>query len=313
LKYINELKENDHLSGHYFCRQKLNLKTRSGKTYLSLKLMDKTGQLDAKVWEMNNDIEDFSEGDYIRIEGSVLTYQNELQLKIIKIRKSEPGEYAPSDYIPCTEKDIGLLYSELSGYVKTLSDPHIKKLAESILVDDKAVADSLMKCTAAKNMHHSYMGGLLEHTVSVVKLCDFLSQTYAGVNRDILLVTAMLHDIGKIYELTDLPENAYTDDGQLLGHIVMGAQMVSNVADRLTGFPHGLKSLLTHSILAHHGEYEFGSPKLPYTLEAFILHCADNIDAKVKSFEETFKNDGQEGAWTGRNNMLARNLRRTVY
>jgi len=312
MRYISDFKENDRILDHYLCKQKQTLKTRIGKTYLSLRLQDKTGQIEGKVWEVNNDIQNFDEGDFIKVDGMVLTYQNEYQLKINKIRRSAEGEYDPANYIPSTDKDVNLLYCQLLDYIRSLSNPFIRGLTEEILIKTPAIHDALKTHSAAKNMHHSYMGGLLEHTVSVTQICDFMSGRYEGVNRDLLVSTAMLHDIGKVYELSDFPENDYTDDGQLIGHIVIGSQLISDAAAKIPGFPVELKSLMMHSILAHHGEYEFGSPKLPKTIEAFILHCADNMDAKVKMFEEVTKGD-LPGKWTGYNRALARDIRKSEF
>jgi len=311
MRYIEELKENDHLIGHFFCKSKQSLKSRSGKTYLSLKLQDKTGVVDAKVWEMNNDIQAFEEGEIIKIDGTVLTYQNDLQIKVNKLRQSQPGEYEPADFIPCTEKDVGQMYSQITEYVGSISHPFIKKLVKNILIDDAEVAQFLKTHTAAKNLHHGFMGGLLEHTLSVTQTCDFLSGRYKYVNRDFLIATAMLHDVGKIYELSALPANEYTDEGQMLGHIVIGAEMITAAANIIEGFPKELLNLIKHSIIAHHGEFEFGSPKLPNTLEAFLLYCADNMDAKAKAYEETIDHDRTPGPWAGYHKMLNRYVRRS--
>ncbi len=313
MKYIEDFKEEEHVVEHYLCKQKQNLKTRGGKTYYSLKLQDKTGMIDAKIWELGNDIKAFEENDFIKIDAVVLAYQNELQLKISKVRKSLEGEYDPSDYIPCTDKDRNSLHGQILDYVDAISNPFVKQLLENILIGNEKISKEFSNHSAAKNMHHSYMGGLVEHTLSVVQICDFMSKRYKFVNRDILIATAILHDIGKVFELSSFPENDYTDDGELLGHIVIGAQLISNEADKIKGFPHELKSLLMHSILAHHGEYEFGSPKLPKTIEAFILHCADNMDAKIKMYEEIIQSNKTQSSWVGYQKMLQRNIRKSDY
>ncbi len=309
MRYIKDLKENEHLIDHYFCRQKESLKTRSGKTYYSLRLVDKTGMVSAKVWELHNDIQSFDEGDMIKVDGTVLTYQNELQLKISKLRRSREGEYDPMDYIQTTDKDMGELYAQITALIGTVSNPFYKKLLENILINDAATAKLFKTHSAAKHMHHSYMGGLLEHTLSVTQICDFMSGRYKYINRDLLITGALLHDIGKIYELSPLPENDYTDDGQMLGHIYIGAEMVTEEAAKIPGFPHELASLLKHSLLSHHGELEFGSPKLPSTLEAYLLHCADNMDAKLKTFEDTIDRNSTPGPWAGFQKMLNRYVR----
>ncbi|MCL2501259.1 MAG: HD domain-containing protein [Defluviitaleaceae bacterium] len=313
MRYLEDVKENEHVVEHYLCRQKQTLKTRGGKTYLSLRLSDKTGQMDAKVWEMNNDIQSFEEGDMVKIDAQVATYQNELQLKIIKLRKSRDGEYIPLNYVPTTEKDIDMLYGEVLDFIKSVQHPKLRALLEGILINDETQAEAFRVRSAAKQMHHSYMGGLIEHTLNVAQICDFMSTRYKHVNRDLLITSALLHDIGKIYELSPMPMNDYTDDGQMLGHITIGVEMISEEVRNIADFPHDLASLLKHSILAHHGEYDFGSPKLPSTIEAFLLHCADNMDAKLKSFEEILDKDSTAGSWTGYQKVFNRYIRRSDF
>ena len=308
MRYIEEFKENDHIMDHYLCKQKQSLKTRTGKTYLSLKLQDKTGVIDGKVWEMTNDIQNFEENNFIKVDGIILTYQNDLQIKINRIRRSNPGEYDPSDYIPRTEKDIDCLYKTLINLIKSINNLFIRQLMENILIHNKEIATAFQNHSAAKNMHHSFLGGLIEHTVSVTQICDFISTRYKFVNRDLLISTAMLHDLGKIFELSSFPDNDYTDDGQLLGHIVLCSELIAYEADKIPDFPHRLKSLIQHSILAHHGEHEYGSPKQPKTIEAFILHCADNMDAKIKMFEESLAEGGVKDKWLGYVKTLSRNI-----
>jgi 3'-5' exoribonuclease len=313
MRYLLDLKENERVQEHYFCKQKQNLKTNAGKTYYSLKLLDKTGMMDAKVWELTNDIQTFEEGEMIKVDGVVLTYRNEPQMKISRIRRSNEGEYEAMDYIPCTKKDIAGLYDAVVNFIASLNEPYIKALMENILINNNGIVKAFSNHSAAKNLHHNYMGGLLEHTVSVTQICDFMSGRYEYVNRDLLIATALLHDIGKIYELSKLPENDYTDDGQMLGHIIMGLELVTAEAAKIPGFPHELQSLIKHSILSHHGELEYGSPKLPNTIEAFILHCADNMDAKIKAYEDTLGKDSTPGPWAGFHKMLGRFIRNSDY
>ncbi len=310
MRYIKDFQEGENVIGHYFCKQKQIMKSRAGKSYMSLRLQDKTGGIDAKVWDFNNDIQSFEDNNFIKIEGIVLIYQGETQLNIKKIRKSREGEYDPANYIPCTEKDVSAMYNELTDYIKTINNIYIKKLLEAFFVNDSNAIKLFVNHSAAKNIHHSYMGGLLEHTLSVVKICDFMGNLYKA-NRDILIATAMLHDIGKIEELSPFPNNDYTDDGQLLGHIIIGTEMITEKIKTINGFPNQLASLIKHSILSHHGEYEYGSPKRPKTVEAFILHCADNTDAKIKVYQEAIEADVTQGSWAGYNKMLGHNIRKT--
>ncbi len=311
MRYIEDFKEDDQIIGHYLCKQKQSLKSRAGKTYLSLKLQDKTGIIDAKIWEINNSIQNFDESDYIKIDATVVSYQNELQLRINKLRKSQVGEFFESDYIPTTDKNIDELYKKILEYINSIANTYVKKLVEDIFINNKDISENFKSHSAAKTMHHSYMGGLIEHTLSVVQICDFMCGRYKSVNRDILISTALLHDIGKIFELSNFPDNDYTDEGQLLGHIIIGMELITETAAKIEKFPQDLLNLLKHSIISHHGEYEFGSPKRPKTIEAFILHCADNMDAKIKMFEEIIEKDNTMGNWVGYQKMLERNIRKS--
>ena len=313
MRYISEIREGENVVEHFLCKSKQTLKSRAGKSYLSLKLQDKTGTVDAKVWELNNDIKAFEENEFIKIDGTAIVYQNDIQLNVKRIRRSLEGEYDPMDYIPSTEKNIKEMTKELLGYINTIKNTFIKKLLEEIFINNSVISKKLKYHSAAKNIHHGYMGGLVEHTLSVTQICDFMAPRYKYVDRDILIATAMLHDIGKIYELSDFPENDYTDDGQLLGHIIIGTELITESARKIQDFPKKLESLLKHSILSHHGEYEYGSPQLPKTIEAFILHCADNMDAKVKVIEEMIDTDNTAGSWVGYQKMLQRNIRKSDY
>lgn len=313
MRYISDLKIDETVVEHYLCKKKQTLKSRAGKNYLSLLLQDKTGTINAKVWELNNQIQSFEENDFIKIDGTVLSYQNEPQLNIRKIRRSEEGEYNPMDYIPSTDKNIEELYKKIVNIINSLENQYIKTLLENIYIKNNELRERFKIHSAAKSMHHSYMGGLLEHSLSICEICDFLSKHYSNVNRDILIASALLHDVGKMFELSPFPDNDYTDDGQLLGHIIIGTELVTKEANKIENFPHQLKSLLKHSIISHHGEYEFGSPKRPKTIEAFILHCADELDAKVKMYEDAILADNTNGNWVGYHKMLARNIRKTTF
>ena len=313
MRYIMDLKENEQVIEHYLCKQKQSLKTRTGKTYYSLKLQDKTAVMDAKVWELHNDIQNFEEGEMVKIDGTVLNYQNERQIKVNRIRRSMDGEFEPSDYIPTTDKDVNEMYTQVTALIKSVENIHLKTLLENILVKDEVRAEALKTHSAAKQMHHSYMGGLLEHTLSVAQICDFMSARFHQINRDIAITGALLHDIGKIYELSPMPKNEYTDDGQMLGHIIIGVEMISAETAKIPDFPHELASLIKHCIISHHGEYEFGSPKLPSIAEAMLLHYADNMDAKLKTFEEVLEKDNTPGPWSGYQKSLARYIRKSDY
>ena len=313
MKYINELREGENIIEHYLCKSRQTMKSRNGKNYLSLKLQDKTGMVDAKVWDLNNDIQSFQQNDFIKGDAFVTTFNNELQLNVKRIRRSREGEYDPADFVPSTDKNIDEMYDQLMGYIKTMKNPYLKKLLEEIFLRHPVISKEFKYHSAAKAMHHSFRGGLVEHTLSVTQLCDFLAPRYNYVNRDILVASAMLHDVGKVLELSDFPTNDYTDDGQLLGHLILGSELIRDAAAKIDGFPKRLESLMKHCMLSHHGEYEYGSPKLPSTPEAFLLHCADNLDAKTKMIEEALAADSTQGHWAGYNRMLQRNLSRSDF
>lgn len=311
MKYIEDFKEDDKIIGHYLCKQRQSLKTKSGKTYLSLKLQDKTGLIDAKVWDLSNDIQSFEEKDIIKIEGNVLIYQNVPQLKVHKIRKSTEGEYLESDFIPTTDKDVDSLYKSLLGFITSINNIHIRTLLENIFINNKHILKHIKTHSAAKSLHHGYMGGLIEHIVSVTSISDFLSANYKFVNRDILIAGSLLHDLGKIYELSPFPSNDYTDEGELIGHIVIGVEVLTKEASKIDGFSQETLNLLKHCIVSHHGELEFGSPQKPKTIEAIIIHSADNADSKIKMYEEAMSKSDIKSAWVGYHNLLKVNIRKS--
>jgi len=314
MRHIKELRENERVIEHYLCREKQTRETQKGKTYYSLKLQDSTGSIEGKVWELTGDIQSFEENDMVKVDGITTVYQNELQLKISKLRRSCEGEFDPKDYIACSKKDIDDMYSQIVALIKSVVSPYMKTLLENIIINNESYAKAFKTHSAAKQMHHSYMGGLLEHTLSVAQICDYMSSCYKYINRDIAITGALLHDFGKIFELSPMPQNEYTNDGQLLGHIVMGVEMLSREIEKIPDFPHDLATLIKHTIISHHGEYEYGSPKLPYIAEAMLLHYADNMDAKLKSFEEILENNSNTNSpWAGYQRLLSRYVRSSEY
>lgn len=310
MRYIAELREGDMISETYFCKSKQTLKTKAGKTYYSLTLQDKTGTLDAKVWDLSAGIDHFESMEYIHIDGQVTSFQNALQLNAKRIRRSQEGEYDPSDFMPVTEKNIDEMYQTLLEYIDSMSNPYIKKLAESFFKEDKDFAARFKKHSAAKSVHHGFVGGLLEHTLSVVNICNYIAEHYP-MNRDLLIVCAMFHDIGKLEELSPFPENDYTDQGQLLGHIMIGSQQISAKIATIPGFPKKLASEIIHCILAHHGEMEYGSPKKPATMEALALYHADDMDAKLQTMKEALAAGDEKLEWVGYHRFFETNIRRT--
>lgn len=311
MKFIKEYKEGERMFDIYLCKHKQSAVTKNGKAYENVTLQDKTGTVDAKIWDPNSaGIEDFDALDYIEVHGDVTSFQGALQVNIKRARLCREGEYDPANYLPVTKKDVPAMYRELLGYIGSVQEPYLKKLLEAFFVEDEAFIAAFQKSSAAKSVHHGFMGGLLEHTLSVVKLCDYYCKSYPLLKRDLLLAAAMCHDIGKTKEISLFPQNDYTDDGQLLGHIVMGSEMIGEKAKQIPGFPKVLEAQLKHCILAHHGEYEYGSPKKPAIMEALALNLADNTDAKLETFTEILEGTTETG-WLGFNRLFESNLRMT--
>ena len=313
MRYIESFREGMHVSDVYLCKNRQVCLTKSGKEYGNVILQDKTGTIDAKIWDLNSPgIGNFESMDYVFIDADVTVFQNSNQLNIKRARKAEEGEYVPGDYLPVSTKDIGLMYEELLGFIRSLKNPYLKKLLESFFVEDAAFAKAFQFHSAAKSVHHGFVGGLLEHTLSVVKLCDYYAGYYPLINRDLLLTAAMFHDVGKTKELSASPENDYTDDGQLLGHIIIGTEMISERMKTIPGFPEKTATELKHCILAHHGELEYGSPKKPAIIEALALNFADNTDAKMETMIEVLRGAGDNSGWLGFNRLMDTNIRKTT-
>ncbi|KIR02553.1 CMP-binding-factor 1 [Lachnospiraceae bacterium TWA4] len=311
MKYIKDLREGMRTSDIYFCKQKQALKTKAGKNYFSLILQDKTGTIDAKIWDLSNGINHFEAMDYIQVEGDVNCFQGALQMNVRRVRLAQEGEYVPSEYLPTTRYSVEDMYKKFLGYVNEIKNPHLSALCKKFFVEDEKFVKKFKAHSAAKSVHHGFVGGLLEHTLGVVKLCDFFASRYPLINRDLLLCAAMFHDVGKIKEISPFPENDYTDEGQLLGHIVMGVEMLDEAIRTIDGFPPKLALELKHCILAHHGEYEYGSPKKPAIMEAMALNLADNADAKLETMTELLENGKPEDEWLGYNKLFETNFKRT--
>ncbi len=311
MKYINTLREGDTIREIYLCKGKRSAETRNGKPYDNLILQDKTGTLDGKVWDPNSHgISDYDEKDFIDVYGEVISYNGNLQLNIKQLRVAGEDEYNAADYMPTSEKSVDGMYAELLRYVSQVENPYLQQILQYYFVKDEDFIKSFKAHSAAKSVHHGFAGGLLEHTLSVVKLCEYYVGAYPILNKDLLFTAAICHDIGKTKELSTFPENDYTDDGQLLGHIVIGTEMMSDAIREIPDFPPKLASELKHCILAHHGELEFGSPKKPALAEALALNFADNTDAKMQTLIEIFK-DKDTKEWLGFNRLFDSNLRKT--
>ena len=312
MKYIESFREGERISGIYLCKNRQSALTKTGKAYENVILQDKTGTADAKIWDPNSQgIDDFANLDYVDIVADVTSFQGQMQLNIKRARKAREGEYNPVDYLPVSSKDINEMYQELLGFVAKVKNPYLSQLLKSLFVEDKDFVKAFKFSSAAKTVHHGFVGGLLEHTLSVTKLCDYYISYYPMINGDLLYTAAMCHDIGKVYELSAFPANDYTDEGQLLGHIMIGAEMVGDRIRQIPGFPVKLGNELKHCILAHHGELEYGSPKKPALLEAIALNFADNTDAHMQTMIEALKAAGENQGWLGYNRLFESNIRKT--
>ena len=277
--------ENQSVTGFFAVTSKQTRSKKDGSPYFALTLADSTGQIESRMWE-TADAGEFTAGDVVKLRGQVNRYQDRLQITTDRIRKAAPGEFDPGDFVPKTERNVDELWTELSGYVESFTDLHLKALLQSFL-DDPEIAAALREAPAAKTLHHAWIGGLLEHIVSLLGICDLAAKHY-GVHRDLLLAGAVLHDIGKLDELRWGTSFEYTVQGQLLGHITIGLGMVERKMDAIEGFPPALRLLVSHLILSHHGKYEFGSPKLPMIPEALLLHYLDDMDAKMQTMRAEF-------------------------
>lgn len=293
---LARLDENHLLESHYLVLSKQQRTTRTAKPYLSLILGDNSGQIEARVWDPTDTriAADFSKGDVVKVRGAVSKFESVLQLKIERLRKLASTEFDRSDLLPATTYNIGELWAKLEQAVASFTDPDLQRLIAAILAD-RAVRDAFIEAPAAKQLHHAWLGGLLEHVVSLIGLADRVVPHYPLLMRDLVLTGVILHDIGKIRELTWETGFEYTLEGQLLGHIQIGAAMVERTIDTLPDFPPRLKTLVLHMILSHHGKLEFGSPKLPMIPEALMLNFLDDIDAKMQTLASEFQKAARQG------------------
>ncbi len=311
MKYIETFREGDRITDVYLCKSRLHAIAKNGKAYENVSLMDKTGSINAKIWDPESSgIGDFDELDFVNVTGDVVMFQNSPQLNIKRIRIASEDEYIPGDYVPATEKDVDVMYEQLMQILSGVSNTWLQQLIKKYF-EDPEFQKAFKKHSAAKTVHHSFSGGLLEHTLSVVIMCNHYADLYPYLKRDLLITAAAFHDVGKLKELSDFPQNDYTDSGQLLGHIMMGCELVGYGCRSIKGFPKKLAVELQHCILAHHGELEFGSPKKPAIPEALALNLADNADAKLESMRELIKSAGNNNGWLGYNKLFESNIRKS--
>jgi 3'-5' exoribonuclease len=286
---------------------------KSGEPYIALTLGDRSGQIEAKMWDNVEEVlEAFEQDDFLKVKGLINKYKQRFQLTVHKLRKLGDSEIDFSDYLPKTTKDIDELWQTLTNFVAGFENPHLKALVQSFMADPE-IAAAYRNAPAAKTLHHAYIGGLLDHVVSLFRSCDLICRNYPQqINRDLLLTGAFLHDIGKIHELSYNRSFTYTTKGQLLGHMIIELEMLQAKVAVLPGFPEELRTLLEHLIISHHGQYDFGSPKLPMFPEALMLHYLDDLDSKMEAMRAQFERDSTlESAWTTYNPSLGRPLLNT--
>lgn len=308
--FVADLIEGEPVTSYFLAKQVEVRQRRSGEPYLTLVLADRTGQVPAVMWEgVEEASQGLAEGDIVKVQGLLGTYQREPQLTLTRLRKAAAEEVALEDYLPRSAQDPAALLTRLRQVVDGIQEPHLRSLLRDLLADE-AFAAAFVAAPAAKSIHHAVLGGLLEHTVSVVGVCGLLAEYYPALDRDLLLAAAILHDVGKVRELTWDRVFDYTDAGRLLGHITLGALLVEERIRAIPDFPEPLAQRLLHCILSHHGELEWGSPKRPKTLEALVLHYAEDLDGKVNSFLNFAQShpDPQHPGWTQFNRSLDRYL-----
>jgi len=284
--------------------------TREGKPFLRLELGDCTGTIEARMWDnFEQTAGTIERDDFVKVQGRVEVYRNKTQLMVDRLRRAEPGEVDPADYFPHTTQDVEQLYAQLREHVASIGNIWLRRLLSSV-VEDPEIVPKLKRAPAAKTMHHAYWGGLLEHMVSLCGLCRAVAAHYPETDTDLLLAGAVLHDIGKINELSYERSINYTTEGHLLGHIILELELTARKMDAIEGFPLELKRLVQHLLISHHGQYEFGSPKLPLFREAVMLHYLDDLDSKMGAIRAVLASDRGEGEWTGWSAALDRRLLR---
>lgn len=307
--FVVDLEPNQVITTSFLVQSKEVRFKKTGEPYLALEFADRTGTVEAKMWENVAEVEaTFDRDDFVKVKGLVEVYRNKPQLTIHKLRRLDESEVDFADYFPHTTKDVEAMYAEILGILEGFSNPHLKQLLLSIFGDEE-IAAKFKQAPAAKTMHHARLGGLLEHVLSLCQLCQVVGPHYEGIDMDLLLTGALLHDIGKIEELEYARSFGYTTRGQLLGHIVIELEVVNKKIAAIEDFPVELKMLVEHMLVSHHGSYEFGSPKLPMFPEALLLHYLDNLDSKMESVLATIRTDPSvEGSWTRFNPALGRVL-----
>ncbi len=308
--YVADLAADQIITTFFLVCEKEIRATREGKPFLRLELGDRTGTVEARMWDRFEDAAgQIARDDFVKVQARVDVYRNRPQLILDRLRRADPGEVDPADYFPHTAEDIEKLYGQLREFAASVQNAWLNRLLRGV-IEDPELAPLLKRAPAAKAMHHAYLGGLLEHVVSLCGLCRAVAARYPEVDSDLLMTGAILHDVGKTRELQYERSFHYTTEGQLLGHITTELEMITKQIDAIEGFPPHLKTLVQHMLLSHHGQYEFGSPKLPMFREALVLHYLDDLDSKLSSMRAAYSAEKGEDEWTAWNAALDRRLLR---
>lgn len=294
--YINEIKENDHVDSLFLVKEKSSAVTKTGNTYLKLKLVDRSGEIEGRIWtSVENVAESFEKDGFVHVMGKAVSFQERLQVNITSIESVREEEILFSDFFPMTEKDVDGMFQSLLEIGRQIKNPHLSQLLQ-LFWEDASFIELFKIAPASKWLHHNYLGGLLEHTLSVAQVVLKIASHYDGLNMDLLLTAAIFHDLGKVDELSYHRSFDYSDEGRLLGHIILGIERVEDKIKQIPDFPKDLSTLLKHFLLSHHGQYNWGSPKKPMTLEAVLLHFLDDMDAKINGIQQFIKKEVPEGS-----------------
>ncbi len=304
--HVKDIKDGQRIRGLFLVKEKRVSRTRNGKPFIAMVLADNSGRIDAKIWDNVKDLSPlFEEGDVIEVVGIANSYKGQVQLSIPWLKRVPEEEIDPLMFVESVSVDPEALVSDLKDCLSSIKSDHLIKLVRTF-TDDSRFMESFKRAPAAKKFHHNYLGGLLEHTLSVCRLAIMVASHYSELDHDLLIAAAFLHDIGKIRELDAGLNGDYTDEGRLIGHIVLGISMLDEKISLVDDFPVDLALKLKHLILSHHGQFEFGSPKRPKFLEAFALNLIDDLDAKVNGLGRFMKKDQHEGSWTDFNRLFGR-------
>jgi 3'-5' exoribonuclease len=308
--FVTDLNSEQSITTFFLVHEKEIRSTREGRSYLRLELGDRSGTIEARMWDQFElAAKDISRDDFVKVNARVEIYRSRPQLSLQQLRLAKPEEVDLADFLAHTKEDVGKLYSQLLEYAGSIANPWLKKLTTSI-ISDPAIAAKYKRAPAAKVMHHAYLGGLLEHVISLCGLAKQIAAHYPELDVDLLLTAAILHDVGKLEELCFVRAVGYTVEGQLLGHIVMELETVSKAMDAIEGFPANLKTVVQHLLISHHGQYEFGSPKLPMIREALAFHYMDDLDSKLAAVRAALAVDTGEPEWSAYSGALGRKFLR---